>query len=204
MIRTLRRAENLAHERLIGIDTGGVETTRFRPDAVFYATVDYGPTRRILRELLLEPDDTFVEVGAGKGRVLCLAARNEMAKVVGIEADPRLAQIARDNVQRARGKRTPTVVHTGMAEDYDYRHASVLYYFNPFEANVLDTVLDKIRADRAGPVRLAFVMESASAPCSRSTHGWSVRPAGSMGPCRSRSTRPASRGRTGYPTEERR
>ena len=101
--RVLRKLSNLANEWHIGIATGGLETARYRPGAVFYATIDYGDTRRVLRQLDLKLDDTFVDVGAGKGRVVCLAAKYLMWKAVGIECDPRLADIARTNVDRMRG-----------------------------------------------------------------------------------------------------
>ncbi len=36
----------------------------------------------------------------------------------------------------------------------------MLYFFNPFEAPVLDTVLQKAHVDRGRwPIRMAFVME---------------------------------------------
>ena len=60
-----------------------------------------------------------------------------------------------------RGKLTRVEVYTEAAEEFDYSGATVLYFFNPFDAHVLNVVLSKMDADRAGQVlRLAFVMES--------------------------------------------
>ena len=60
-----------------------------------------------------------------------------------------------------RGKQAPVEVATGAGEEFDYAGVTVLYVFNPFEAQVLDVVLDKMDADRAGQaLRLAFVMAS--------------------------------------------
>ena len=75
--KALRKLGNLAEEWRVGIATAGVETTRHRPGATYYATVDYAQTNRVLRRLDLQTSDTFVEVGAGKGRVLCLAPNAE-------------------------------------------------------------------------------------------------------------------------------
>jgi hypothetical protein len=171
----VRKLRNLAEEWRIGIATGGSESTRYRPGAVFYATVDYSETRRVLRRLALRPDDTFVDVGAGKGRALCLAARYRMQRAVGMECAPHLAEIARSNAARMRGKQTPIEVHTQAAEDFDYSAATVLYLFNPFEANILDLVLNKVAADRAGKaLRLAFVMESPAQKAVFVKHKWLI------------------------------
>lgn len=59
------------------------------------------------------------------------------------------------------------------AEDFDYSGSSVLYFFNPFEASLLDSVLQKARADRDGkPVRMAFVMESSEQREVFASHSW--------------------------------
>jgi SAM-dependent methyltransferase len=169
----LRKLGNLAQDRRLGVRTRGAETTVTRPGAVYYATADYAATRRVLRRLDLQRDDVFVDVGAGKGRVLCCAARRRLERVVGVEYDQRLAGVARSNVARLRGRLTPVDVHTRAAEDFNYSGATALYLFNPFEADVLGLVLGKIGADLAGgPVRLAFVMESPAQRAVFEQHAW--------------------------------
>ena len=144
-----------------------------KPGAVYYASVPYFQTRKVLKRLDLQPSDIFVDVGAGKGRVLCLAAQHRVRKVIGVEYSSELASIARRNVSRLRGKQSPVEVHSQAAEDFDYSAASVLYFFNPFEANVLDVVLHKLNLDRAGKaMRLAFVMESPEQRAVFLKHKW--------------------------------
>ena len=172
MLRHLRKLYDLAQDWLLGISTLGVVPTD-KPDAVYYAGVSYPETRKVLKRLDLQPSDIFVDVGAGKGRVLCLAAQRRVRQVVGVEYSSELVSIARRNVTHMRGKQSPVEVHSQAAEDFDYSAASVLYFFNPFEANVLDVVLHKLNLDRAGrALRLAFVMES---PVQRAVflkHNW--------------------------------
>ncbi len=173
MVRNLRtRLKNLSQEWLLGISTRGFAPAP-RPDAVHYATISYSDTREVLRRLDLQPTDTFVDVGAGKGRVLCLAAQHRVRQVIGIEYSSELVSIARRNVSHMRGKQSPVEVHLGAAEDFDYSAASVLYFYNPFEANVLDVVLHKLSVDRAGkPLRLAFVLETAEQRAVFLKHEW--------------------------------
>jgi SAM-dependent methyltransferase len=170
--RFLRKLANNAEDWWRGISTGGIAQTD-KVDAVHYASVSYAETREVLRSLDLQPSDIFVDVGAGKGRVLCLAAQIRMLQVVGVEYSSELANIAKHNVHRIRGKQTPVEVYSQAAEDFDYSDATVLYFFNPFEANVLDIVLRKLDVDRAGrPLRLAFVMESPEQRAVFSKHKW--------------------------------
>jgi SAM-dependent methyltransferase len=135
--------------------------------------VSYADTRRVLRALHLQPSDIFIDVGAGKGRVLCLAAQIRMRQVVGVEYSSELVRIAKQNIFRMRGKQTPVEICSQAAEDFDYSAATVLYFFAPFEPNVLDVVLCKLDVDRAErPLRLAFVNETPEHRAVFSSHDW--------------------------------
>jgi SAM-dependent methyltransferase len=167
-----RKLANNAEDRWLGTSTGGIAQTD-KVGAVHYATVSYADTRRVLRAIDLRPSDIFIDVGAGKGRVLCLAAQIRMRQVVGVEYSAELVRIAKQNVYRMRGKQTPVEICSQAAEDFDYSAATVLYFFNPFEAYILDIVLRKLDIDRAGrPLRLAFVMETPEHRAVFSKHKW--------------------------------
>jgi SAM-dependent methyltransferase len=172
IVKNARRLTNLAHEWLLGISTRGVAPAE-NSLGVHYATVDYVDIKSILQELDLKPTDVLVDIGSGKGRVVCLAARRRLGRIVGVEYSRTLSELARVNVARLRGRRTPIDLQTMAAEDYDYSDATVLYLFNPFEAEILDTVLKKVRHDRGDrPVRIAFVMESPAQKSVFDIHTW--------------------------------
>lgn len=154
----MTRVHNLWWEHRLRVCTRGVATVD-HPDSVFYATPPYRVVRRVVRRLALRPADVFVDIGCGRGRVLCLAARHELAGVVGVEVSAALCGDARGNVARLRGRRTAVAVHHGPAEDFDYSMGTAFFLFNPFGAVTLGRVLDRIRP-RAGaaPVRFAYVM----------------------------------------------
>ncbi len=167
-----RRLTNLAHEWLLGISTRGFAPAENRL-GVHYATADYADIKCILWELNLKPTDVLVDIGSGKGRVVCLAARRRLQRVVGVEYSRSLSDLARVNVARLRGRRTPIDLQTIAAEDYDYSDATALHLFNPFEAEILDTVLRKVRHDRGDrPVRIAFMMESPAQKTVFEIHTW--------------------------------
>src|SRR5262245_4613720 len=121
----LQKLANNVEDRWRGISTGGIVQTD-KVGAVHYATVSYADTRRVLRALDLQPSDIFIDVGAGKGRVLCLAAQIRMQQVVGVEYSSELVSVANYNICRTRGRRTPVEICSQAAEDFDYSAATAL------------------------------------------------------------------------------
>ena len=150
------RLNNLWWERRLGISTRGIVDVD-NPDSHHYATMDYYRIERILNYLNPKRSDVFVDIGSGKGRVLCLAARYDMAQVVGVDLSPALCREASANVARMRGRRAPVEVKAIPAQEFDYSAATVLFMFNPFGAATLEEVLTKAGRDSAGrDVRIAY------------------------------------------------
>ncbi|MEO5873726.1 MAG: class I SAM-dependent methyltransferase [Streptosporangiaceae bacterium] len=150
------RLNNLWWETRLGIRTRGVVAVH-HPDANHYATLNYRAVGRIIRALDLQPDDVFVDVGSGKGRVLALAARHRVRQVIGIDLSAELCAEARANAARLRGGRTPISVYECSAADFDYTGATVFTLFDPFGAETLQKVLDRIHAGTGGRgLRIAY------------------------------------------------
>ncbi|MDI7860746.1 methyltransferase domain-containing protein [Rhizobiaceae bacterium n13] len=167
-----RRIENHLQDLWLNISTNGTAQAE-SAGHVHYATVSYTCTQSVLSKLDLSDKDTFVDVGCGKGRVVCLAAKQKVAEVIGIEYSPNLASIAERNIGSLKGRRSPARILCQPAETSDYSDATVLYFFNPFEASLLDLVLCKIQADTLGrPMRMAFVMESEKQRDVFCCHSW--------------------------------
>jgi precorrin-6B methylase 2 len=152
----LDRLNNLWWERRLGVSTRGLIPID-HPDSVHYATMGFSTVMSILRHLDLQPSDVFVDVGCGKGRVLCCAARHEVKQVIGVDVSSDLCQDARVNAKRLRGRRAPIIVKTLLAHEFDYSAATVLFMFDPFGASTMASVLAKIGRDREGrSVRIAY------------------------------------------------
>lgn len=150
------RASNLLWERRLGISTRGRVDIDF-PDSVHYATMSYSTIWSVLTELQLRADDVLVDVGCGRGRVLCCAARLGLRKVMGVDVSEQMCAEARANAAQLRGRRTPITVEAMPAQFFDYSEATAVYLFDPFGAATLDLVLKKIQEDRDGrPVRFAY------------------------------------------------
>lgn len=154
----LSRLHNLYWELRLGISTHGIVDTAI-PDASHYATMRYASIIPILEHLSLQPSDVVVDVGSGKGRVLCVAARYVVQEVIGIEAVPELCQAAEKNSRHLRGRKSPIVIYNALAQEFDYSKGTVFTFFNPFGAATLSTVVERIHAGlqhRPRPIRIAY------------------------------------------------
>jgi len=151
----LKRIENIWWERRLGIETRGVLPID-HPDSVHYATMSYSTIWRILDHLALGESDVFVDVGSGKGRVLCCAACYAVNRVIGVDLSEPLCAAARENATRLRRRRSPISVHQGLANEFDYASATVLFLFDPFGASTLERLLEKVGRDAGGHMRIAY------------------------------------------------
>ena len=101
-----------------------------------------------MEQLPIDPGvDGFVDYGCGKGRAVVLAATNPFTKVIGVERTKKLADIARDNVERARRHITcPDVQITNVdAREWSVPHdITIAFLCNPFGGDILDNVMERI------------------------------------------------------------
>lgn len=104
------RLGNLWWEARLSVRTRGVIDVQ-HSDAYHYATMSYRTIFQVLDHLQLGPHDSFVDIGCGKGRVLCCAARQSLRRVVGVDLSAELVQQARANAQSLRGRRSAVEVH---------------------------------------------------------------------------------------------
>lgn len=172
-------------DRLYGTDTGGLIpaaelTTGAAADR--HVTAYYGVAPSILRALIdrwlrdTAPEHpiaevTFLDIGAGKGRAMILAAENPFREVVGIELNPALATLARHNLLQAAqplpahstrpGLLAPVRLVEGNALTLPLDPRPTLaFLFHPFEAAALRLFLRSVERSfaptSAGSPRVAF------------------------------------------------
>jgi predicted RNA methylase len=161
--RAVRRgymAWNALNEIVLGVETEysvsgvgarmpgiqGVETDRSRyRDNVRYAPLDYVRLRRMMDLLAPGVDDVFYDLGSGRGRILCTAARHRMKRVVGIELFEELCVSARENAARVRGRQTPVDVICADVVTVDYSDGTIFTLHLPFGEATTRAVLQVIR-----------------------------------------------------------
>jgi len=120
-----------------------------------YATAYYAIAPSVFRAMIVRwrrskpaaPIDefTFIDVGAGMGRALLLAAELRFRAALGVEVHSTLARIARRNLARWRAMhraQAPTRLYCQDAAAFTLPPGPcVAFLFNPFEAPMMRTVL---------------------------------------------------------------
>ena len=92
--------------------------------------------------------DTFLDYGAGLGRVVILAARFPFKRVLGVEISPRLAAAAAVNCERARPRLCCRNIELTCQDARLYEVPSdvtVIFFFNTFRGTLLARVLENIQ-----------------------------------------------------------
>lgn len=115
--------------------------------------VDYEPTgggefSRLMRDAPIPRSGAFLDLGAGKGRVLLMASRLGFDRVVGVDLAEELCAVARTNAATFRRKvpdAAPIDIVCSDASTYAIdEDVTVVFLFNPFDEHVLGQVMDRI------------------------------------------------------------
>jgi len=105
---------------------------------------------------------TFVDLGAGMGRVVMLASTRPFRQVIGVEVSAALCETARDNLVRWRRANDDVpckdlrIVHADAAA---YRFPSgdlVVYLYNPFGETTLRKITEQLASRSSGACRVLY------------------------------------------------
>jgi predicted RNA methylase len=141
------------------VDTTGRAGAGCSDEINAYGFVAYHTWFRIFDHLRLQSSDVIVDLGAGKGRVVCAAASYPVSRVIGVEIDPHLAAAGRSNAVAMRGRRAPIDIRTLSATEFNYDDATVITMFHPFGSETMRVVLKLVEASlarRPRPLRIAY------------------------------------------------
>ncbi len=126
-----------------------------------YVATDYEIFRKAIRSIDIRAgEDVFVDFGSGKGRPVLLAAEYPFRRVIGVEYSKKLHDAACRNLRLSKRLVCQDVelVHADAGEWPIPPDATVLFFFNPFEGQVLAKVCDNIRASiAAAPRRITII-----------------------------------------------
>lgn len=145
-------------DRLLQADTAsviGVDDLDLAGPNRQFATY-YDPTRgRMLSFMLRDiPEDfsrfTFIDVGSGKGRILCAASRFGFRRVVGLELSRQLHLEAARNLETMLRRGDPVCrdlasINVDVTEFEFPREDLVIYMYNPFMGEVLEKMIRNLR-----------------------------------------------------------
>ena len=109
----------------------------------------YEPTPYVVLERLVESgylncESSVIDYGSGKGRVGFFINYRLGCKVLGVDFDERMCELAWENLGQYGAHRDVDFTCTS-AEKYEVSDADCFYFFNPFSVTILQSVLGKIR-----------------------------------------------------------
>lgn len=167
---TIAEAAERRYDKALGIDTGGEiigKRLMIAPEKTAY-TKGYAGTPPIVAERLIglvadrTRGFTFVDYGAGKGRVLLIAARYPFERVVGVELSEPLIRVASANVM-AYAQKHPELCPIELvqidAADYELPPTPcVLFFYDPFQASLMERIGQRVRESFVGNPRKLFII----------------------------------------------
>jgi SAM-dependent methyltransferase len=153
-------------DRRLGVSTAGEATDRdlgikdLRNH--WYVATDYATFDSALQHVSVRPgEDVFVDFGSGKGRTILLAARHPFRRVIGVEFSQQLHEVASENVRTALTADRSRDVELILADATQWKvpaDATVLFFFNPFDGEILAKVCANIQQSLAeAPRKLTII-----------------------------------------------
>lgn len=128
--------------------------------ATHYEATPVADIDRLLDASPLAPErTTLVDLGAGMGRVVLRAATRPFRQIVGVEISPALLEVAKENRRAYRGELACADVRLVRADAAAFtfpRGDLAVYLYNPFRADVLGPILDRLAATPRREVVLLY------------------------------------------------
>ena len=110
-----------------------------------YVPTPYDRLKQIMDYLNLQTSDVFIDLGCGQGRTIFFAAQQRLKKVIGIEINKELADIAKDNCKNLKTNNAPVEIINIDVTLFDPKDGNIFFMFNPFGAQTLLTVIENIK-----------------------------------------------------------
>lgn len=159
------RCYNKLYERRLRIETSGITTLQevgvAKNDLFDYMPLGYYAIWSALKMLPVNKEEcTFIDFGCGKGRAVAAAATYPFRRVIGIDLSEQLIAAAENNIKRLQHKRANRIdLYNIDATKYVLPdEVNVVYFFNPFQGEVLQTVIKNIYASLLRSPRQIYII----------------------------------------------
>lgn len=154
------------YERRLGVDTSrsvdAEELGYADKRLVDYEPAEWSALRRALPRGSVGPDDVFIDLGSGMGRVVLMAARYPFRRVIGVELSPQLHAAAESNLAAADKRLRCQDVRFECANAVDYEvpdDVTIVFLNNPFTGEVFDAAVQSVLRShdrRPRPMRVIY------------------------------------------------
>jgi SAM-dependent methyltransferase len=160
-MRALDTIQERAFDHIHHVDTAGVSLPTIACGQGYKGSPPHLVREALHRIGVCHRDYTFLDLGSGKGRTLLIAAEFPFRRIIGLEADPAMSEIARSNFARYRGSRrcnSLTSVCMDVREFDLPPDPLVIYLFNPFTERVIRQVMENVASSLKQHPRPLFLV----------------------------------------------
>lgn len=114
----------------------------------------YQPTRirhfnNLMKKLRFPEGSVFVDLGAGKGRILLIASNYNFKRVIGVEISSKLCEIARNNVaiyeKRLKRSLGITIFELDVLKYNINDDENIFYIYRPFDDFIMEKIIEEIK-----------------------------------------------------------
>ncbi len=160
-------------KKFCGMNLGNFVPTPFAEShgATGSQSAPYSGLDEILGDLVLKREDSFIDIGCGKGRVIAyMAARRVPCRLTGIEINPDVVCVAKDWTSRF-----PDIeIIEGDAFGLDYNDYTVLFMYRPMEEFTFKMFVEYLEETLTHPVRLYYYVDAQSGYYLNDRPGWKL------------------------------
>lgn len=117
-----------------------------------YSKTDESHLQFIFENLSYKRCHRLLDVGCGKGVVLKEALKYPFQKVSGIELQPELVEIAKNNFKKLHLAEKVECIQANALSYENYGDYDTYFFFNPFSEDIFKKVLDKIVISKSPPL----------------------------------------------------
>jgi SAM-dependent methyltransferase len=116
--------------------------------ATMYMPLNYFVLETLMKQMMRNPGySTFLDIGCGKGRVVAVAAHYHFEKITGLDFSEELCEDAIKNTNRIKQKFPGISIEIINRDALDFDipdDICTIFFFNPFDAEMMCVVLDNI------------------------------------------------------------
>ncbi|MBQ6018423.1 MAG: class I SAM-dependent methyltransferase [Clostridiales bacterium] len=126
---------------------------------------------KVLKGLYLARNDSFVDIGCGKGRVIAyLLSRGFQCSITGIEINPEVASVAKDWTANYNN----VEIVEGDAFGLDYNDYNVLFMYRPMETDTFKLFINLLEMTLTHSIRLYYYVDGQSGYHLNDRPGWTL------------------------------
>ena len=165
--------DNKKDRKICGTELGVFVPTPFAEShgATGSQSAPYLGLDRILKDLVLTRDDSFIDIGCGKGRVISyMVSRSFPCRLTGIEINPDVSEVARRWTSRY-----PNIeIIEGDAFGLDYNDYTVLFMYRPMEEFTFKMFVELLESTLTHDIRFYYYVDAQSGYYLNDRPGWKL------------------------------